>query len=75
MPYIDVKCHPRPEEKINLIVEKINQVLIDEWGCPQHTISISLEQVPPEEWHDKVEAAEMDPRADSMFILHGEKKF
>lgn len=30
MPYIDVKCHPRPEEKINLIVEKINQVLIDE---------------------------------------------
>ena len=75
MPYIDVKCYPRPEEKINLIVEKINQVLIDEWGCPQHTISISLEQVAPEEWHDKVETAEMDPRVDSMMILHGEKKF
>lgn len=75
MPYIDVKCYPRPEEKINLIVEKINQVLIDEWGCPQHTISISLEQVAPEEWHDKVEVPEMDARADSMFILHGEKKF
>ena len=75
MPYIDVKCYPRPEEKINLIVEKINQVLMDTWGCPQEAVSISLEMVPPEEWEEKVKVPEMDARDDTMMILHGEKRF
>ena len=75
MPYVDIKCYPRPEEKINLIVERINQVLMEDWGCPAHTISISLEQVTPDDWKDQVEVPEMDARADTMMILHGEKKF
>ena len=74
MPYVDIKCFPRDDEKVNFIVDRINQVLMEDWGCPAHTISISLEQVTPEEWNDKVTVPEMDARADTMFILHGERK-
>ena len=75
MPYVDVKCFPRDDEKVKLIVNRINEVLMEDWGCPAHTISISLEQITPDEWDEKVKVPEMDARADSMFILHGEKKF
>ena len=75
MPYVDIKCFPRPEEAGKEIVEKINQVLIDAWGCPQETISISLEMVAPEDWDEQVKAPEMDSRDDTMMILHGEKRF
>jgi 4-oxalocrotonate tautomerase len=75
MPYVDIKCFPRNEEMRRDIVEKINQVLIDAWGCKPETISISLEEVEPENWDAQVKETEMDARADSMFILHGEKKY
>ena len=75
MPYVDIKCFPRTQEMREDIVQKINQVLIDAWGCPPETISISLEEVAPENWDAQVKTAEMDPREESMFILHGEKRF
>lgn len=75
MPYIDIKCFPRPEEAGKEIVEKINQVLMDTWGCPQEAVSISLEMVKPEDWEEQVKIPEMDPRDDTMMILHGEKRF
>jgi phenylpyruvate tautomerase PptA (4-oxalocrotonate tautomerase family) len=63
------------EEKRKDIVEKINQVLIDAWGCPQEAISISLEEVTPENWDAQVKVPEMDARDETMYILHGEKRF
>lgn len=75
MPYIDIKCFPRNEEMRKDIVEKINQVLIDAWGVPQEAVSISLEEVTPEEWDEKVKIPEMDARDDTMFILHGVKRY
>ena len=75
MPYVDIKCFPRTEEMRKDIVEKINTVLQEAWGCPAETISISLEEVTPENWDAQVKAAEMDPREDTMFILHGEKRY
>lgn len=75
MPYVDIKCFPRNEEMRKDIVEKINQVLIDAWGCPQEAISISLEEVTPENWDAQVKVPEMDVRDETMYILHGEKRF
>lgn len=74
MPYVDIKCYPRPEEMLSDITDKVNQLLMDAWGCPPETISISLEVVTPEEWDEKVVKPEMDVRADTMRILHGERK-
>ena len=38
-------------------------------------ISISIEEVAPEDWVEKVEKAEIEPNADKMLVLNGEKKY
>jgi len=75
MPYVDIKCFPRTEEAAKQMADKINEVLMETWGCPQEAISVSLEMVPPEEWDEKVKVPEMDARDDTMMILHGEKRY
>lgn len=75
MPYVDIKCFPRTEEMRKDLVEKINQLLIDAWGVPQEAVSISLEEVTPEDWDEQVKVPEMDARDDTMYILHGQKRF
>ncbi|MBQ9059345.1 MAG: tautomerase family protein [Atopobiaceae bacterium] len=75
MPYVAIKCYPRPQEKLDDMVEKMNQLLMDAWGCPPETITISLEQIEPENWEEKVGAPEIEAKEDLMMILHGEKRF
>ena len=75
MPYVDIKCFPRTEEAAKEMVEKINEVLMDTWGCPQEAVSISLEMVTPEDWDAQVKEPEMDQRDDTMMILHGKKRY
>ena len=50
MPYITVQSYPKDEETVKEVVERINQVFLDVWGCPQDAITIRMEQMPPEEW-------------------------
>ena len=42
MPYIDIKAFPKEEWRQKELVERINQALLDVWGCSQEAISISL---------------------------------
>jgi len=74
MPYIAVKSIPKDEETVRRVIDKINQLFLEEWGCPPQAISISYEEIPKEEWKEKVADAEMADRADAMVILNGEKK-
>ena len=48
MPYIAIQAYPKDEEIKKRVVERINQVFLEEWGCPQSAISISMEEVAPE---------------------------
>ena len=45
MPFISIKCYPKDEETKKLAVERINQVMLDVWGCPPHALTISLEEL------------------------------
>ena len=45
MPYISIKAYPKDEETKRRVVEKINQVFLETWGCSQKAISISIEEV------------------------------
>lgn len=74
MPYIAIKSFPKDEEIVGKVIDKINQLFLEEWGCPPQAISISYEEVPKEEWKEKVADKEMAERADAMRILHGEKQ-
>lgn len=75
MPYIAIKAYPKDPEIKKRVAERINQVFLEEWGCPPEAISISMEEVPPEKWDELIRRKEILPAADKMMILDGQKKF
>ncbi len=75
MPYIAIKAFPKDEETKKKVVEKINQVFLEEWGCPQEALTISLEEIVPDEWAEKVAKPEIESKKDYMMIFNGEKKY
>lgn len=74
MPYINIKCYPKDEETKNTVVDKINDIFLEYWGCPAEAISISLEEVNPSDW-DKVIKNDIEPNDDKLFISSGEKRY
>ncbi|MBE6999246.1 MAG: hypothetical protein IJF34_12675 [Clostridia bacterium] len=75
MPYIAIRSWPKDEETVNRVVERINQVFLEEWGCPPQALTISHEEIAPEDWAEKVVKPIIEPNLDKMKILSGEKKY
>ncbi|MBR4482668.1 MAG: tautomerase family protein [Paludibacteraceae bacterium] len=75
MPYIRIKAYPKDMATKKKVVDAINQVFVDNWGCAPNAISISIEEIKPEDWESTVENAEIEPLADKMMVLHGDKKY
>ena len=75
MPYIAIKAFPKDEATKKKLVDQINRAFLDTWGCPQEAISISLEEVSPVDWDEKVRKPEIEPRRDRMMILDGKKQY
>ncbi len=74
MPYINIKAYPKDEEIKKQVVERINQVFLDLWGCPPEAVSIAIEEVAPADW-PRVQENEIDANADKMMILAGKRKY
>ena len=75
MPYVAIKAYPKDKETKEKLVERINEVFLEVWGCPQEAISISLEEVAPSDWEEKVQKPEVDANRDKMMIYSGKKNF
>jgi len=75
MPYIRIKAYPKDQATKEKVVEAINKAFVDNWGCAPEAISISIEEIAPENWVEQVEKAEIEPNADKMLILNGQKKY
>lgn len=75
MPYISIKAFPKDEGTVREVVDRINNVFLETWGCPQQAITISFEEVAPSEWDEKVKEPEILSNLDKMMILSGEKKY
>lgn len=75
MPYISIKAFPKDEATKKKVVDQINEIFLNTWGCPQEAITISLEEVAPEDWNVKVRDSEIGQSQDKMMILDGEKKY
>lgn len=75
MPYIQIKAYPKDEEIKKRVADRINQVFLEEWGCPQEAISVSVEEVLSQDWNEKVVKPEIEPNKDKMLILEGEKLY
>ena len=75
MPYIAIKAYPKDEETKKKLVDKINEAVLEIWGCPQSAITVSMESIEPEKWEESIVKAEIEPNNDKMMILSGEKKY
>ena len=75
MPYIHIQAYPKDEEIKNRVAEKINQIFLEEWGCPQKALTISVEEIQPDDWKETVVEKEINPKLDKMMIVSGEKKY
>ena len=73
MPYISIKAFPKDEETKKRVVDKINQIFLEEWGCPQQAVTISVEEIAPDNWNETVVKPEIEPKKDCMMILNGQK--
>ena len=72
MPYIAIKGFPKDDETVRKVAERINETLLELWGCRQEHINISYEAVPPEEWDERIERGEIARNRDKMLMLGGE---
>ena len=75
MPYIAIKAYPKDNETKKRVVDKINQIFLEEWGCPPQAVSISIEEVAPEDWVESVVKPEIEPQKEKMMIFNGEKQY
>ena len=73
MPYIAIKAYPKDEKIKKEIVEKINNIFLETWGCPQEAISISLEEIAPSDWDEKVNKTLIPQNKDYLMLLNGKK--
>ena len=72
MPYIAIKGYPKDEETVRQVAERINETLLELWGCPQAAINISYEAISPDMWDERMERGEISQNRDKMLMYAGE---
>ena len=75
MPYIAIKSFPKDDETKKKVVDEINEVFIKHWGCPPQAMTISVEDISPDDWTEIVVKPQIEPIMDKVLILNGEKKY
>ena len=73
MPYVAIKTFPKDEKAKAEAAERISKVLQEVWACEPDWISVSIEDIDPDEWDVKVVNGVMQQNKDHMLILNGEK--
>jgi glutaredoxin/phenylpyruvate tautomerase PptA (4-oxalocrotonate tautomerase family) len=71
MPYIAIKGYPKDEETVRKVAERINETLLELWGCPQAAINISYEAISPDVWDERMERGEIAQNRDKMLLYAG----
>lgn len=75
MPYIAIKAYPKDKAIKEKVAERISEIFVEEWGCPKEAITISVEEISPENWKEEVVDKDIAENMENMFILSGEKRF
>ena len=72
MPHVEIKCFPgRTEEQKKLCAEKIAEDIAETFGCKLSSVSVSIKDIPQEEWKEKVWDASIVPEADYLYKTPG----
>ena len=73
MPYIAIKAYPKEEAVVKELVENVNKAIVDTLGCPPEVVSISYEEVLPDDWKERIIDGEMAANAAYMKIKDGQR--
>ena len=73
MPYIAIKAYPKDEAVVDELVEKVNQAVVDTLGCPPEVVSVSYEEIVPDDWKERIIDGEMVDNAAFMKIRDGQR--
>ena len=74
MPYISIKAYPKDDETKRKTAEAILEVIQKTMGAEPEWVTISMEDIEPDEWEEKVVKAEILPNMDRVLILDGKKR-
>ena len=74
MPYISIKAYPKDDETKRKTAEAILEVIQKTMGAEPEWVTISMEDIEPDEWEEKVVKAEILPNMDHVLILDGKKR-
>ena len=73
MPYAAIKLWPKDQETKERVAEKVSAALMKALGCPPQAVTISIEEIEPADWEEKVVKTEIEPKKDTMAIIAGKK--
>jgi len=72
MPHVSVKMYPGRSEKEKAdLAEAIAQDVMDIIGAGRGSISVAIEDIPPQEWKEKVYEPEIIKKSDKLYIRPG----
>jgi 4-oxalocrotonate tautomerase len=72
MPHVVVKMYPgRSEEKKAALTLAITKALMYHTDCDESSVSVDIEEIPPEEWNRRVYERDIRPRTDRLYKKPG----
>ena len=72
MPHISVKMYPgRSDKQKAELAEAIVQDVMDIVGAGRSSISVAIEEIPPQEWRAKVYQPEIIEKSDNLYVKPG----
>ncbi|NLM60963.1 MAG: 4-oxalocrotonate tautomerase [Clostridiales bacterium] len=72
MPHVEIKCFPgRTEEQKQRCADKIAEDIADILGCDLSSVSVSIKEIPREEWKEKVWDVDIVPNESNMYKKPG----
>jgi 4-oxalocrotonate tautomerase len=75
MPLIMIQAYPKDEQTKREVVEEINRIFLEKWGCGQEAISIGIEEYAPEDWAREVKEQIIDRHPEKLMIASGKKQY
>lgn len=72
MPHVEIKCYPgRSEEIKKACAEKVAAQVAESLGCPSTAVSVSIKEIPQEDWKNKVYDGQIMADKDSLYVEPG----
>ena len=75
MPYISIKIFPKDDETKRKAAEAVLEAIQKSMGAQPEWVTVSVEDVDPAEWDEKVVKGEILPKKDNVLILDGKKQY